>query len=116
MPHLNGPVDWAPTDQAPVDGTIVYGFFDAHTEDTGLIAHVRPVRRYKADGDWFCAVSGHNLGLRKPIMISERIPYPTRAQVREVLQKELDEQRADLVQRYPELKDSPMALVGPLRF
>ena len=44
MPHLNGPVDWAPTDQAPVDGTIVYGFFDAHTEDTGLIAHVRPVR------------------------------------------------------------------------
>ncbi len=116
MPHLNGAVEWVPADKAPSDGTIVYGFFDAYITDDGIHAHIRPVRRYKSDGDWFCGVSGHNLGLRGPIMISERIPYPTRAQVRDILQQELDKQHDNLVQSYPTMQINPRPTASEPRF
>lgn len=103
MAHINGPIDWRPIEEYQPDGTIVYGFFSPHTPDNGLHAHVRPVRRYRADGDWFCGVTSHNLGFHGPIMFTEKIPYPTREQVRSILQTKLDKSTAAMEERNPHL-------------
>lgn len=104
MSPINGPIDWRPIEEAPSDGTIIYGFFDPYTQDSGLHAHVRPVRRYRDSGDWFCGVTSHNLGtLNGPLLFTDQIPYPTRAQVRAVMQAKLDKDVAEMEARNPDL-------------
>lgn len=112
---LNGQFDWRPVEEAPL-GQIVYGFFDAYTNDTGLHAHIRPVRRYTAGGDWFCGSTGHNLGFAGPLLISAKIPYPSRDQVRAELQKKLDQERARMIEHNAAIADYPPVPVGILTF
>jgi hypothetical protein len=87
---MNGPVIWEPIENAPKDGSVIYGFYP-QGKCSELRADIRPLKwNGWGGGVWSCAVTGHHTQ-DAPLMFTRKIPYPDPREIQAIQQRKHQE-------------------------